>query len=173
MQVVKLPYAGEKYSLLILLPDEGKGFGMAQGGAKRPDVGHVKNMLDQMRSELVELYLPRFTVTQRRDIAGPLVKMGVRDAFTLQADFRGMKSTPPGIFLAWAREQVVFAVDEEGTEAASAVTVGGLFGESKPEPPKPIVMRVDRPCIMVLVEEHSGMPLFVVGLNAPPEWRGK
>jgi serpin B len=166
LRVLRVPYDDDRFSMLIVLPNNAGGFARPD---KRPDAAACRKMLAKLNPTLVDLYLPRFAITDTHDLGRPLFAMGVRDAFTEKADFFKLTTDIKPIYLCFAFEQATFAVDETGAEAASAVAVGeGIFSSDEPSaPPRPIIFRVDHPCFLILLHNPTQTPLFVVGLSHP------
>jgi serpin B len=155
---VVLPYDGAELQFLVLLPD--KLDGLAELEAKL-SARLLAQCAGQREREIV-LYLPRFKLEP------PVVALGRE----LQA--LGMKSAfdpPPGsanfqriseqyLFIAEVFHKTFLNLDEQGTEAAAATTVGLTMGIYR-EPPKPITVRVDHPFLFAIQHRASGACLFL------------
>jgi serpin B len=68
-----------------------------------------------MKSQRVELFLPRFKVESDFKLKATLSKMGMSDAFGPQADFSGMDGTR-GLYISAVFHKAWVDVNEEGTE---------------------------------------------------------
>jgi len=86
----------------------------------------------------------------------PLAALGMRDAFTTQADLSGMTGERDLLIQDVVHEGFV-AVDETGTEAAAATAV--LVGVVSAPPPA--TLTVDRPFIFAIVDRPTGATLFI------------
>ncbi len=162
LQAVKLPYAGEGFSMLFILP--------ARGVSPRElfnqfDAGDYQDMLANMEVAETELFIPRFKAESKVELDKLLSSMGMRQAFTNQADFSGITG---GMDLKIDRiiHQALIEVSEEGTEAAAATAVV-IIRKSLLEEDSRKVFRADRPFIYFLVENRYNSILFS-GITSRP-----
>ena len=147
----------------LILPDEG------YTPADILKSGHaVKELLSEgepanSTSVMVNLSLPKFDVTAKKDIVKPLKQLGITDAFDLKhADFSAISEDP--LFVSAADHAARVKIDEKGLEAA-AYTVIIECGAAMP-PTEEVDFILDRPFIF-LIESNSGMPLFTGVVNEP------
>lgn len=124
--------------------------------------------------------MPRFTMNYATLLNRALEGLGITAAFSPgRADFSGMlgdraaDSRPAPaqwnsrVFISDVRQKTYMHVDEEGTEAAAATSVGAM----------PTALRqieefiVDRPFVFVLRDDRTGAILFV-GQVVNPDARG-
>jgi hypothetical protein len=77
-QAIELPYASGQLSMVILLPAQLNCLGQLEA---QLSPAFLMNVLDQMSSNLVDLYLPRFTNESSFNLTGTLAQMGMPDAF--------------------------------------------------------------------------------------------
>ena len=89
--------------------------------------------------------------------------MGI--AFSSGANFRGINETKP-LAISEVRRASFLRVDEEGTEAAAATSVGIRPLAMRVEPP-PFHMVVDRPFFVAIRDERSGQILFTGIVSEP------
>lgn len=154
-QTVQLPYEGSSSEMLLILPDAGK---LAAVEAELNE-GLLSSIASQAQAYDVTLSLPKFSFDTRLSLADTLIKLGMRRAFTENADFSGIDGDL-GLLLAAVIHQAFVAVDESGTEAAAATAV--IFAGSSAPPPQPQVeVDVDRPFILALRDRTSGDLLFL------------
>jgi len=160
VQVVELPYKGDRLSMVVILP-------VAKDGLAEVEKGLTQKALDawlgSLRVEEVELGLPRFTMTERYQMGNVLVGMGMPDAFDeMKADFKGMTGQPD-LFIYKVIHKAFVDVNEEGTEAAAATAVVML--------PKsmPMINRfyADHPFIFLIRDKKTGTVLFLGRLSTP------
>jgi serine protease inhibitor len=113
-----------------------------------------------LKDERIALSLPRFTVTYRAGLIPELKAMGMTAAFSDSADFSLMHTPPPNVQISSVEHATYLRVDEDGTTAAAATSVGmGLLAVHVEKPPRAIV--VDHPFVFALRDEHTGTLLFV------------
>lgn len=87
---------------------------------------------EALRYEDVKLSLPRFTADCNALLNDPLQEMGMREAFTSDADLSRTSSDPLSVSL--VKQLTHIAVDEKGVEASAATVVVIEKSEIGPEP---------------------------------------
>ncbi|MBX3082427.1 MAG: serpin family protein [Anaerolineae bacterium] len=165
-QVVVLPYAGGKMSMLVILPDAGK---FADVEAKL-DTATFTTMTDSanMKYSPIRLFMPRFTFTYTLPLTDKLNGMGMPDAFDpVKADFSGMAEVKPdaNLYISSVLHKAFIAVDEAGTEAAAATAV--MMGVTSAMPEEPIEVRLDHPFIFAIRDDQTGTILFLGRVTNP------
>ena len=161
-QLVELPYAGNRLSMVILLPK------------RSVDLANVERMLSpenlrQWRSSMAEeevaLFLPKFKTTMRFVLNEELMNLGMKDAFNeMKADFSGMIGRP-GLYISLVAHKAFVDVNEEGTEAAAAAAVVMALKSV----PRETIFRADHPFIFAILDKESGSVLFFGRLMNPRE----
>ncbi len=152
VQAVELPYEGAELSMVILLPEEGAFEDFAQG----LDTGGLSAILDDLEPTGVRLAMPRFRFGAGFRLKDALIALGMTDAFG-DADFSGMDGTRE-LFIGEVCHEAFVAVDEAGTEAATATAVlvqrkGGAVVEQE--------VRLDRPFLFLIRDIETGAILFL------------
>jgi len=157
MQAVELPYAGQRLSMVVLLPKKVDGLAALE---KQLTAEMINRWVEQLRGREVELSLPKFTMTCQFELAATLQAMGMTDAFSGKADFSGI-STAEGMAISKVIHKAFVEVNEEGTEAAAATAVlmGPTGAFRKPAPP--VVFRADHPFVFMIRDRETGVILFV------------
>jgi serpin B len=89
--------------------------------------------------------------------------MGMRDAFSQQADFSGMNGRKD-LFISAVIHKAYIDVNEEGTEAAAAT---GIVVGITAVPPPPPVFRADHPFLFLIRDNNSGSILFLGRVTNP------
>lgn len=118
----------------------------------------VVDLLAAPRRRHVDLRLPAFAVRARADLTGALERLGVRTAFTADAELGA------GLALDTVPHEAVLTVDECGIEgAAAAAAIAWLSGTTEP----PVEVAVDRPFLFAVVHEETGMPYFLARITDP------
>ena len=120
-----------------------------------------------MKSQRVELFLPRFKMESDFKLGDALSKMGMPDTFGLEADFSGLDGTR-NLYISAVFHKAWLDVNEEGTEAAAATaaTVAMRAAPKRPPAPPPI-FRADHPFIFCIRDTRSGSLLFLGRLADP------
>jgi serpin B len=115
----------------------------------------------QLRSEKIDIYLPKFKFETKYMMGGKkgiLGRMGMPTAFSLaEADFSGINGRRD-FYLNEVVHQAFVEVNEEGTEAAAAT--GVVLGGALPREKK-IVFRADHPFIFIIQDRATGNILFM------------
>ena len=156
VQILEMPYEGDKLSMVIFLPKEKKGIRELENLLKAEN---LKDWLSTLRKREVIVSLPRFKMTSEFLLNEALKSLGMADAFDMKlADFSGMTPDPVGLYIYKVIHKAFVDVNEEGTEAAAA-TVVVMTPTGMPEP-KP-VFRADHPFIFVIRDIRSGSILFI------------
>lgn len=159
-QALKLPYAGDEISMVVLLPKDKEGLAALE---KSFTTGAASDWIRKLEPvDKVILTLPRFTMTQQFELSSALGAMGLSQAFSDSADFSGMTGKPDFAISA-AIHKAFIDVNEQGTEAAAATSIvmrATAMRREVPEPP-PIVFRADHPFLIILLDARSGSMLFL------------
>lgn len=150
-QAVDLPYAGGEVAMLVLVPDEGRYPEAAASAAAR--FSEARGALTPVD---VQLALPRFEFRTQASLPEALRALGMVDAFTAAADFRGI-SPEGGLFISDVVHEVFVSVNEAGTEAAAATAV--VMGRGLPV--AQVELGVDRPFLFYLYDRPTGAVLFM------------
>jgi serpin B len=152
---VDLPYGNGAFNMSVYLP---------------PDTSSIEsfvsrlNVTDLMRSDYgfaLKLWLPRVKLEYERRLNGDLSALGMGIAFTDAADFSGMTTNGHPMVISEVLQKTFLSIDEEGTEAA-AVTKGAMADSA----PLELVMRCDRPYLIVIRERLSGTIVFIGKINS-------
>jgi serpin B len=162
LQAAEFPYKGGTLSMVVLLPRQVDGCSRLEARLN-PDL--VSGSLKEMKKQRVEIFLPKFELESDFNLNDPLIRIGMVDAFGLQADFSGMDGTRL-LYISSVFHKAWGKVDEEGTEAAAATAVGAVTSGIVVEPPHP-VFRADHPFIFFIRDTKSGSLLFLGRFTQP------
>lgn len=163
-QSVMLPYGKGRVSMYVFLPDEEKGLDQFEKDLT------PENWDLWMRSfhfNPGDLTLPRFKVEWESVLNEALKALGMAEAFDpLRADFSQMAkvSSGKGLFISEVKQKSWCEVNEEGTEAAAATSVGMTTTSA---PREKFVMKVDRPFFFVIRDNSTGVVLFMGSVRNP------
>jgi len=117
------------------------------------------SILSAMKTYDVSLWLPRFSVESRFELASVLQAMGMKDLFDPNAaDLSGI-TTADKLFIQQVIHQANMDVDEEGVTAAAVTVALGLGGAA--EPPPHVDFRIDHPFLYFIRDRQSGAILFM------------
>ena len=152
-QTLELPYAGNKFSMVIILPNEGV---LLQGVVDSLTPTGLGYMLDNLVQADVNISLPRFKLLHEYNMRKTLTEMGMPIAFSDEADFTRM-SAASDLKISNVFHKAFVEVSEEGTEAAAATAVV-IMRKSAAIPHDFIV---NRPFIFLIREMETGIILFM------------
>jgi serpin B len=167
--VLELPYEGRDLAMLVVLPDA-KAAGTAAIEA-RLDVATLDGWRAALADQRVAVSLPRFTIDPASPMAlsGALQALGMKAAFAPDAaDFSGIvtPATPEQrLYLSEVFHKAFVKVDEKGTEAAAATAAVMRATGAAPAPP--VEFMADRPFLFLIVDQASGLVLFMGRVTDP------
>ena len=100
----------------------------------------------------VDLYLPRFSTETKARLVPILQQLGMTDAVNPStADFTGITSAEPPIYISEVIHQANIDVDEKGTEAAAATAVFmGATGGCSASPARTRTLKLDKPFLFLI-----------------------
>ncbi|MFO7892505.1 MAG: serpin family protein [Longimicrobiales bacterium] len=167
---VELPYGGDAFTAVAVLPaDPERGIAEVVAELDAATWAEWMAALDEADAREVVVQLPRFELEYERTLNDDLTALGMTDAFSeLQADFTRLTPVdlpagegPPWVFISEVKQKTFLKVDEEGTEAAAATSVGIGLTSAPPS------YRFDRPFLFAIRERLSGTILFIGVIGDP------
>ena len=163
-QVLEMPYIGGKMSMVIYLPKEINGLAELEEQMTFDCLQKSLSLLDTSKKS-VEVFLPKFKLTQQFDLNDILSKMGAEEMFIPgKADLSGITAEP--LFVSKVVHKAFVEVNEEGTEAAAATAVK-MSAKCMPLP-KPM-FKADHPFLFLIRHNDSGAILFLGRLLKPSD----
>lgn len=171
VQILALPYGNQDLSMLVLLPNRVGGLAKLEAALS---VSNLNKWISALAPQLVEVFLPKFRLTEQFALAEVLKSMGMASAFDINgANFFGI--TDPGacmvvpLCISEVIHKAFVEVNEEGTEAAAATAVTMMLASAAFHRAPPIpVFRADHPFVFLIRHNESGSILFL-GRVANPE----
>jgi serine protease inhibitor len=151
-RMVTLAAAGDVVADVLLGPEDGP-----------PAPEALAPLYAAARPVKVELSLPRFRVESSANLTEPLRAVGVRTAFTDDADFSGM--TPEPVRIDRMEHKAVLEVDEQGLEGAAATAA--VMVPAGMDLSRPVEFRVDRPFCVVVRHRPTGAVYFLARVTEP------
>lgn len=156
LQLVQLPYGNQAFSMMVLLPHEGKELRDVLAATRQRD--YWSGLKSGLREAEVDLFLPKFKTEYSKKLNDLLTKMGMGITFTDAADFSGITDVPARI--SFVKQDTYISTDESGTEAAAVTTVG-MELTSIPSQPQKVIFNAERPFIYIIQENSTGAILFM------------
>lgn len=154
-QLIRLPYAGGRYSMIVVLPPYGWGIDnilpYVNGTA-------YKGAMQMLSKQEVVFRMPQFKLETSLVLDKALKKMGVETAYTPAADFKGISAMGP-LSLGTVKQKCYIDVTEKGTEAAAVTSAQVRLTSAAPHPV--VRMTVDRPFIFIISDSQTDNIIFV------------
>jgi serine protease inhibitor len=163
LEAIRLPYADGTFAMYVVLPQDSNGM---QSFLRQLTPDTFTALVSSLHTQRGTIELPRFTITYDATLNATLTKLGMGIAFGNDANFEGIRKSPR-MQISEVRHASFLKVDEEGTEAAAATSVGMRATVMRLEP-QPFHMVVDHPFFVAIRDEGNGQLLFT-GLIAKPE----
>jgi serine protease inhibitor len=163
-QAIRLPYGNDQFAMYLFLPRKSSGLPDLLRSLDEPHWNQWLSMLLTHRGQIV---LPRFELTYGRKLNDALTEMGMGLAFGPDADFSRICPPPQQLRISDVEHKTYVKVDEEGTEAAAATSVGIV--PKLVRAIQPFEMVADHPFFCAIVEKRSGAMLFVGVVTNPTQ----
>ena len=162
--IVSIPYAGGKYAMYVLLPDEKGGNGVAGLVSQLASENWSDITASMTNDALINLRLPKFQSEMKTSLVDTMKGLGIEKAFIPgTAEFDSMFVPVFGhyFYISNIIQKAKISVAEWGTEAAAVTAV--IMGDMAAWPgetPKIIDFFADHPFVYVIAERSSGVILF-------------
>jgi len=169
-QLIKVPYDMPGFSMLILLPRENEAFTQMEELENQLTHEALASWRLDMGFSQVALRMPRFRDEQRYALGDVLQRLGMNLAFTANADFSGMVKEPrdgPPVHMDFVVHKAFIELDEERTEAAAATGIGISATSARIDPEPIIEFNADRPFIYCIIDDETGLILFMGRMERP------
>jgi len=162
LQAVELPYKGDGLSMMVLLPKKPDGLPELEKSLSAEKINELRS---NYAFREVMLYLPKFKLDASFSLGETLQKLGMKLAFTGDADFSGMDGKRDLSISAVVHKAYV-DVNEIGTEAAAATGVI-MSRAARPTQTPPAVFRADHPFLFMICDRRDGNILFMGRMTKP------
>lgn len=151
--------APTKTEMVVILPKED----ISNSTALKAYLNQATSkQLPEFKDEYYGVVLPKFEINTELNLTKTLKDLGVRSAFSANADFS--KLSPTQLSISDVIQNVSIRVDEKGTEAAAATAIVLMRAMLPPES-KPFV--VNRPFAFVIREQATDSVLFMGAIAQP------
>ena len=162
LEVIRLPYTDGTFAMYVVLPHD---TARMQSFLQQLTPEAFTNLATSLQTRGGTIELPRFTIKYEATLNTILAKLGMAIAFSNGANFKGISATKP-LQISEVRHASFLSIDEEGTEAAAATSVGIRALAMRVEPP-PFHMVVDHPFFVAIRDERNGQILFTGVIDNP------
>ncbi|VAH84896.1 unnamed protein product [Triticum turgidum subsp. durum] len=170
-KVLKLLYAcgsGEhrrRFAMHIYLPNERHGLPpMLHRLASSPEQLEADSMALRSTVAVGAFKVPKFTISYKTEASGMLQSLGLRLTFSTAADLSELlQPMSPPLVVSQVYHESFVEVNEEGTEAAAATAIVGIFGSCSGGWSRPVDyvdFVADHPFMFLIKEELTGVVVF-------------
>ena len=168
VHAIVLPYENTRFELVALMPvNEGEDRGEA---AMKDIVGKIGDKLDTWLSRRMpgetRVWLPKTDLTCKLDLSATLQKLGMKTPFSNFADFSGI-DTEEALKIENVVHKTALKMDEVSTKAAAATAIGMARITSIGMPDPENIFRADRPFLVLIRDNQTGLILFMGRINDP------
>lgn len=161
-QAVSLPYGKDgNISFYVFLPKQNSSLVSFYQNLKAEN---WENWMTQFSKREGFIRLPRFKMDYDITLNNALSALGMGEAFSNKANFSAMGKN---LKMSEVKHKTFVEVNEEGTEAAAATSVGIMPLSAQLSPPKPFRMIVDRPFFCAIRDNQTGSILFMGSIVEP------
>ena len=162
VKVLKMPYEGDRLSMLVVLPEDRDGIDSLEESLSSE---LIKKWQQELYPQEVKVVMPKFTTKTSYDLIPLLKNLGMLDVFNPDgADLKNIGSSAANLFVSAASHDAFVDVNEEGTEAAAVTTI--IDQTTSVPPPLPRFI-ADHPFLFIIQDDESGTILFMGKLSDP------
>lgn len=159
ISLLELPYQGNDFSMLVLLPNEDRSIGEIERGLS---VDNLNEYISKLSEKEVQLMFPKFKFDAEYQLKPVLSDMGMPIAFSNAANLSRM-SRSNDLKIDEVFHKAFVEVSEEGTEAAAATAVVIVLKSIT----MPVEFFANRPFIFIIRENKDGNILFMGRVTNP------
>lgn len=162
LKISELPYGNGSFSMFVILPSENNDIHRL---TEQLNPAYFSDLTSKMDSTTLNFFLPKWEASYSADnLKENLSDMGMGITFKNRADFSEVFESE-STKISQIKHKTYIKVDEEGTEAAAATSIG-MVTTSMPATPIE-EMKVDRPFIYLITERNTGAVLFIGTMDDP------
>ena len=156
-KALEMPYEGDRFSMIMLLPDKQDGLKEMESQLPSSPVRDVRGSLSNQKAVVK---VPKFKLETSYDLIKPLNKMGIKDLFDKSADLSKISGNKE-LYVSKVVHKAFIEVNEEGAEAAAATAVAVRMKRSMPRlESEPFQFVADHPFFFVIFDRETGLTLF-------------
>ena len=159
-QAVSLPYGDGRVSFYVFLPKQNSNLTSLY---ENLSAANWEKWMSQFEQREGSIRLPRFKMDYEATLKDALSALGMEEAFSNNANFSEMGNN---LKISQVKHKTFVEVNEQGTEAAAATSVGIRMLSAK-LPQKPFEMIVNRPFFCTIRDNQTGTILFMGSIVEP------
>lgn len=162
LQVLELPYADSAFSMVLLAPSNAAPLSSVE---QKLTPAFWNTVLASVQPARAMVTMPKFKFDYGQKLNDALSALGMAIAFDQgRADFdRIADVTPERLYISRVEQKTYIDVNEAGTEAAAATSVGIGVTSLPPQ------LKFDRPFLFAIRERESGSILFIGRVGDPTQ----
>lgn len=166
-QAVRLPYGDGEMSMQVFLPKEDSSLAEFTETITAENWSVWRAMFEKQEGTIL---LPKFQLDYEVELKDVLQKLGMDSAFEeSRANFAKMIEEDDQIWISKVLQKTFLEVNEQGTEAAAATMIEVVTESSTVHIDPPFYMEVNRPFFITIMDEETGMILFMGVIENPQE----
>jgi serine protease inhibitor len=164
-QAIRLPYGQQgELGMYIFLPQKNSSLAQFQ---QQLNLANWQEWLSQMRSQPGNVSLPKFKLEYETELKDVLSSLGMEQVFdATQANFSVM--TDSAVAINSVKHKAVIEVNEAGTEAAGATSLGIRITAATPQN-QGFEMNIDSPFFFAIRDDITETILFMGNVVEPQE----
>lgn len=156
---MSLSYQNDSYVMRLILPQPEISIDQVLQALSESDENLWKNIV----LADINLKMPRFAFENKLDLVSTLQVLGMKKAFTNEADFSSMSDI--STYISLVQQATRLKVDEEGSEGAAVTVIEGDL--MSPLPEEEVDFFLDRPFLFQILEPATGTVLFMGQVGSP------
>ena len=168
VHAIVLPYENRRFELVALMPiDGGTDHGEAALAKMAASIGDkLDAWLGSRQGGETRVWLPKTDLTCKLDLNKTLQGLGMKTPFSNFADFSGI-DTEEALKIENVVHKTALKMDEVSTKAAAATAIGMARITSIGMPDPVHQFRADRPFMVLIRDNQTGLVLFAGRVNDP------
>lgn len=159
-KAVAIPYAGERFSMVVVLPQSKTGLPAVESTLS---AGTIHKTISALAPRQVDLFLPKFQLETDYNLVATLRKLGLESVFKRDtAELLGI-SEEDGLSVSDVKHKAMVEVNEEGTVAA-AVTSVNVRSKGRTRSlalPLTLTFHVEHPFVCIIWDNASKRAVFI------------
>lgn len=168
-EAVTIPYGDGKTSISLFLPDKDSCLDTFRESLSYKS---WKRWRSDFRKREGTVELPKLRIEYKSKLNSSLSALGMEIAFSpSDADFSRMCriDSKLNVYISKVLHKTFLKMDEKGTEAAAATSVGLTLTSTAHKQPEPFHIVFNRPYFLVITENSNSLPLFIGSVQKPPK----
>lgn len=160
-------YEGDRYAFMAILPNKGV---TVQDYLQQLNGKKLLSLYQNRKNNyFVNTKMPEFSYDYSTSLVDTLNKMGIRKAFTQEADFSNMAQVDAELlYINEVLHKTHIELDRNGTKAA-AVTAVIMEAASAIIPKEEVNVFLTRPFLYAIIDTETGIPVFMGAVNTLAE----